>query len=111
MGVRMPPPQGGFYLFPNFEKHRSAFAKRGVANSTDLCEQLLDEAGVALLPGVAFGRPASELTARLSSVGFDGQKMLRAAVEMAGTPLGEAFLKKYAPNIIGAVAAIKEWLA
>ncbi len=44
---------GTFYLFPDFSK---AQAKLGCKNDTDLAEKLL-EAGVALVPGSAFGTP------------------------------------------------------
>jgi aspartate aminotransferase len=33
----------------------NALYKDGVTDSTSLCTKLLDEAGVALVPGVAFG--------------------------------------------------------
>jgi aspartate/methionine/tyrosine aminotransferase len=47
-GVRCPTPQGAFYAFPNIQ----AFGR----SSEDLAELLLVEAGVAVLPGTAFGR-------------------------------------------------------
>lgn len=47
-GVRCRTPQGAFYVFPNV----SAFGKP----SAWLADYLLEEAGVALLPGTAFGR-------------------------------------------------------
>jgi aspartate aminotransferase len=46
-GVRCRTPQGAFYVFPNV----SSFNK----TSTWLAEYLLEEAGVAVLPGTAFG--------------------------------------------------------
>jgi aspartate/methionine/tyrosine aminotransferase len=46
-GVSCREPQGAFYVFPNFK----TFDKR----STDLANLLLEEAGVALLPGTSFG--------------------------------------------------------
>ncbi|MEJ5198400.1 MAG: pyridoxal phosphate-dependent aminotransferase [Anaerolineae bacterium] len=46
-GVRCRTPQGAFYAFPNV----SAFGK----SSAWLADYLLEEAGVALLPGTAFG--------------------------------------------------------
>ncbi len=45
---------GTFYLFPKVE---AAIAARGVANDVELCERILDDAGVALVPGTAFGAP------------------------------------------------------
>ena len=46
-GVTCQCPQGTFYVFPNIK----ALGK----SSTDLADFLLDKAGVALLPGSAFG--------------------------------------------------------
>jgi aspartate/methionine/tyrosine aminotransferase len=47
-GVRCPLPAGAFYAFPNIQ----AFGR----SSQDLADYLLEEAGVAVLPGTAFGR-------------------------------------------------------
>jgi aspartate aminotransferase len=45
---------GTFYLFPNVE---GAMRAKGAATDAELCERLLDDAGVALVPGTAFGAP------------------------------------------------------
>jgi aspartate/methionine/tyrosine aminotransferase len=47
-GVSCKTPQGAFYVFPNIK----AFGR----TSNELANLLLDEAGVALLPGTAFGQ-------------------------------------------------------
>jgi aspartate aminotransferase len=47
-GVRCPEPQGAFYAFPNVE----AFGR----SSNELADYLLEKAGVAVLPGTAFGK-------------------------------------------------------
>jgi len=46
-GVRCPMPQGAFYAFPNVQ----AFGR----SAAELADYLLEEAGVAVLPGTAFG--------------------------------------------------------
>lgn len=51
-GVRCLHSQGTFYAFPSF--HR-VIAERGLKNDLELAEQLLEMAGVALVPGSAFG--------------------------------------------------------
>ena len=56
-GIRVHRPQGAFYLFSDFTPLASQLATRGIHDSTTLCRRLLDETGVAILPGVAFGRP------------------------------------------------------
>ncbi|HEX7237956.1 MAG TPA: pyridoxal phosphate-dependent aminotransferase [Gammaproteobacteria bacterium] len=45
---------GAFYLFPNVE---AAIRAKKVATDVELCERFLDDAGVALVPGTAFGAP------------------------------------------------------
>ena len=45
---------GAFYLFPNVA---AAMRAKKVATDIELCERFLDDAGVALVPGTAFGAP------------------------------------------------------
>ncbi len=108
----VPEPKGAFYLFPDFTPHREALAVRGIASSIQLCETLLEETGVAILPGSAFGRPAGELTARLAYVNFDGA---RALARLEGLPgdarLDEAFLRDVAPRTMEAMERIAGWVA
>lgn len=49
--VLCPKPEGAFYIFPDVHAHYND----KFPDSTTLCAYLLDEAGVALVPGVAFG--------------------------------------------------------
>jgi aspartate aminotransferase len=53
-GVRLVPPEGAFYVFPDFSE-RIAGARNGVSTSTQLCDFLIDEAKVVCVPGAAFG--------------------------------------------------------
>ena len=48
------PAAGTFYLLPNVD---GAMRTLGIATDVELCERLLDDAGVALVPGTAFGAP------------------------------------------------------
>jgi aspartate aminotransferase len=48
------PASGTFYLFPNVE---GAMRIKRVATDVELCERLLEGAGIALVPGSAFGAP------------------------------------------------------
>ncbi len=49
--VVCPKPDGAFYLFPDVHRHYTP----ACPDSTAICTKLLNEAGVALVPGVAFG--------------------------------------------------------
>ena len=51
-GVKIAEPRGAFYAYPNLGV---AIGKNGIRNSLDLCDRLLSEAKVAVVPGEAFG--------------------------------------------------------
>jgi aspartate aminotransferase len=51
-GITCRPGEGTFYAFADA---RDAIRRLGLADDTDLCQMLLNEAGVAVVPGSAFG--------------------------------------------------------
>ncbi|MFQ5789033.1 MAG: pyridoxal phosphate-dependent aminotransferase [Acidobacteriota bacterium] len=110
IGVDVRVPQGAFYLFPNFRPFRRVLRARGITTSDVLCERLLEETGVATIPGSSCGREKSELTMRMAFVDFDGAKALSAseAVGMA-EELNETFLRSYCGNVTSAIDRICEW--
>lgn len=109
-GLELPRPAGGFYLFPDFGPHRERLAARGITTSEALCERLLQETGVAILPGSAFGRPEDELTARLAFVDFDGERALAAAGDKPADALNETFLRGVAPDVLEAMDRMARWV-
>ena len=55
-GISCMNPQGSFYVFPNVSVvFGRSYLGRTISNSSDLAAYLLDEAGVAVVPGVDFG--------------------------------------------------------
>lgn len=111
VGAVVPEPKGGFYIFPNLSPFKEALAARGIRSGARLCEVLLEETGVAVLPGSAFGRPADELSFRLAYVDFDGARALVAARDVPGrTELTDAFLRTYCTNVMTGVDRIVVWL-
>ncbi len=75
-GVNVHEAQGGFYLFPEFKQFRDKLKARGISTSEDLTNALMNDRGVALLPGSAFGMTDESLTVRLAFVDFDGAQIL-----------------------------------
>jgi aspartate aminotransferase len=111
VGVDVLEPVGGFYLFPDFSPLREKFAKRGITTSTQLCERALEDVGVAFLPGVGFGRPAGELTARIAYVNFDGSRALAAAEQLPpDAEVDMTFLQHYCAPTLTAVDRLCEWV-
>ena len=74
-GVKVHDAQGGFYLFPDFSIFKEKLAARKIESSEQLTAAIMDETGVALLPGTAFGMSSSSLTVRLAFVDFDGDQI------------------------------------
>ena len=54
-GVYCPECDGAFYAFPSFQGVIDRMD--GIHNDTELCEWFLENAGVAMVPGTAFGAP------------------------------------------------------
>ncbi len=69
-GIKVYRPKGGFYMFLDFSEFKVHFKSLGINSSKSLCETLLNEKGVAILPGSAFAMESSELVARLAFVDF-----------------------------------------
>lgn len=112
VGIQVVKPEGGFYLFPDFSTLSELLAKRHIYDSETLCKRLLEDTGVALLPGSAFGLAPEELLARLAFVDFDGSACLGHVGEYAGQDtLPLEFLEKYCPKVVTATLRICDWLA
>jgi aspartate aminotransferase len=61
-GASCRPPSGAFYLYPDFEHLRGRFA-----TGAELADHLLDERGVAVLAGEAFGDDPAALRFRMAT--------------------------------------------
>jgi aspartate aminotransferase len=111
VGVDVVMPDGSFYLFPDFSPLREQLASRGFTTSAQVCQSLLKETGVAILPGVDFARPAGELTARMALVDFDGAKAMAAVAALpADAPVDADFLAAYCGPVVEGVDRIVDWL-
>ena len=93
-------PEGGFYLFPEFTNAK-------FSSSSEMCKDILNKTGVALLPGSDFGLDSNKMIARLSYTDFDGSNFLKNT--LGSKNLDKADLEKYAPNIAEGVIKLKKW--
>jgi aspartate aminotransferase len=111
VGARILPPQGAFYLFPDFSPFRRALRARGIRTSQQMCTALLDDTGVAILPGSDFGRSPEELTARLAYVDFDGAAVLEASRRVPESQaLDKSFVPKHCGRVMTAIDRLCDWL-
>ncbi len=107
-GLRCRPAVGGFYLFPSFDPLADKLARRGIRSCRELCSRLLDETGVAALPGSDFGVAEDQLFLRLALVNFDGARALSAYAEHEPTDLD--FLRRHCAPTMRAMDEIVDWI-
>lgn len=66
--IPCPRPSGAYYLYPSFDQWREPLRRRSdVTTSEELAGLLLDECGIAALPGTVFGAKPEALSLRLST--------------------------------------------
>ncbi len=93
-------PQGGFYLMPEF-------ISKKFKSSSEICKEILQQTGVALLPGSDFGFDEKRLIVRLSFTDFDGKKLMD---EFKKNPiLTKSTMNKLAPKIVAGVNKLRKW--
>ncbi len=109
-GIRVHMPAGAFYLYIDFSNFSEKLALKGITGSTELCKQLLEDTGVAILPGSAFMRPKTELTARLAFVNFDGARALAMSETIpVNDKIPDDFDQYCCRSVIEAMENIVEW--
>ena len=93
-------PQGGFYLMPEF-------LNKKFNSSLEMCDSILSDTGVALLPGVDFGFDQTQMLARLSFTDFDGQQFMNKIDD--NEKIDNDHIANFAPKIIEGVDRLKKW--
>ena len=94
-------PQGGFYIMPEFLNKKFISAEK-------LCENILDNTGVASLPGSDFGFNSHKMIIRLSFTDFDGKEFMNNILD--NTNIDDKLLNKYAPKIVEGTKRLKAWV-
>jgi aspartate aminotransferase len=93
-------PQGGFYLMPEF-------LNKVFNSSSEMCESILNDTGVALLPGSDFGFAQTQMLARLSFTDFDGQEFMSKIED--NQKIDNDHIAKFAPKVVEGVDKLKRW--
>ena len=93
-------PQGGFYLMPEF-------LNKKFKSSSQMCDSILNNTGVALLPGSDFGFDENKMLARLSFTDFDGQEFMNKIED--NQKIENDHIANLAPKIIEGVDKLKKW--
>ena len=98
--VLINPPQGAFYLMPEFKNKK-------FKTSAQLCDAILNDIGVALLPGSDFGFNPKKMLVRLSYTDFDGVEFFKNVSDYKS--ISEKMVKRYAPNVVEGTTKLSNW--
>ncbi len=98
--VLINPPQGAFYLMPEFKNKK-------FKTSAQLCDAILNDTGVALLPGSDFGFNPKKMLVRLSYTDFDGAEFFKKVSDCKS--ISEKMVKRYAPNVVEGTTKLSNW--
>jgi len=98
--INMNKPQGGFYLMPEF-------LIKKFSTSQDMCNDILEKTGVALLPGSDFGFSKERMIVRLSFTDFNGQEFMDYIKK--NNKLNIKLISKFAPKIAEGTNKLKLW--
>ena len=98
--VLINPPQGAFYLMPEFLNNK-------YKNSSKLCEAILNDTGVAMLPASDFGFKPKKMLTRLSYTDFNGDLFFKNVSR--NETITEEMIEKYAPNVVEGVNKLSIW--
>jgi aspartate aminotransferase len=93
-------PQGGFYLMPEFLNNK-------FKTSSEMCDDILNKTGVALLPGSDFGFKNDKMLARLSFTDFDGATIMKKISN--DKSIDKNIVIELCPKIVEGTLKLKNW--
>ena len=104
-GLRVPPPQASFYVYPDFEPWRGWLRSRGLGTGPELAQHLIARYGLGALPASAFGESDDALRFRMATAMIYGETDAeREATLTAPDPLAT-------PTVAAALGRLAEILA
>jgi len=102
VGVRCNLAQGGFYMICDFTDVIKKTNK--IVDGKTLCNAILNDIGIAMLPGSDFGFNNELFLSRIEFVDFDGIQALKLINKR------NIDLSKMCPKIIKGIDKLKEWI-
>ena len=83
------------------------FLNKKYNSSSEMCDSILNDTGVALLPGSDFGFDQKQMLARLSFTDFNGQKFMNGIKDNEKIDIDK--INEFAPKIVEGVKKLKKW--
>ena len=83
------------------------FKNKKFKTSSQLCDVILKETGVAMLPGSDFGFKPKKMLTRLSYTDFDGTQFFETTTDYKN--ISDELVRKYAPNVVEGTSKLSNW--
>ena len=83
------------------------FLIKKFSTSEEMCNNILNKTGVALLPGSDFGFSKERMIARLSFTDFDGREFMNYVKK--NNKLDINSISKFAPKVVEGTNKLKLW--
>ena len=83
------------------------FKNKKFKTSAQLCDIILKETGVAMLPGSDFGFKPKKMLTRLSYTDFDGTEFYKNVTNCR--MIDDEMIKKFAPYVVEGVNKLSNW--
>jgi aspartate aminotransferase len=112
-GVAVYQPDGGFLSVSRLSFfERKKFDQKRITTSLEFSvKNYLMRPEWQFYPGSSFGRPETELTARIAYVDFDGIRALSASEQVkTDKEIDQDFLETYCGNTLDAIDRICDWV-
>jgi len=100
--------EGAFYMVIGFNRFKEQLSKKNITTSSDLAHYMLENFGVAMLPGVDFGFQEDDLFFRIAFVDFDGKQVMNAYQKHS--KIDTLFIKEHCPSIYNGVAQVQAFV-
>ena len=84
------------------------FLDKKFKTSQEMCEDLLNETGVILLPGSDFGISKNKMIARLSFTDFNGENFMKNISKDENISIN--VISKLAPKVVEGTKRLKDWV-
>ena len=113
-GVRTTKPEGSFYFFADFNDLKAKINAKGMKDSHDVANALLDHPHhVATVSGAALVMPPENLTFRIAAVDYDGKAALAAYLEKPPKTTEEevAFVETNTVRLLSGIDILRNWIA
>ena len=83
------------------------FLSKKFSTASEMCNSILNETGVALLPGSDFGFSKDKMIVRLSFTDFDGHAFMKSISDTKN--INDNLISKFAPKVVEGTKRLKDW--